>query len=471
MTDSVTSVNVVQCSRMTKELKNKRTKKPKHNLHIKKAWNVTVNMGYGHMRASYPLLDMSNGDGYIIANDYDGIPKEDRRIWKNSRKIYESLSRMKQLPVVGNQVFELLDRWQEIPSFYPRRDLSKSTIQVNQFYKLFKKGFCKHLIESLEPAGIPMINTFFIPALAADFFGYKHDIYAIITDTDFSRAWVPQDPRKTRIKYFAPTKRAEERLKLYGVPAKNIFMTGFPLPSENVGLEHENIKPALGARLVNLDTEGNYMRFNNESVCDLLGGCLVKKPTHPLTLMFAVGGAGAQREMVGQMLGAFRTRLRQGKMKLILVAGSRKDVLNHFEKTIDRQALSRQVGKSIEIIYDEDRNKYFAEFNKALLTTDILWTKPSELSFYAGLGVPIIMAPPIGSQEEFNQNWLRNVGAGIPQRDPRYADQWLDDMLRSGWLARAAVNGYTNAPKRGAYRIKEIVAHHKQTMPVPIEPV
>lgn len=129
------------------------------------------------------------------------------------------------------------------------------------------------------------------------------------------------------------------------------------------------------------------------------------------------------------------------------------------------------MGKSIEIIYNEDRNKYFAEFNKALLKTDILWTKPSELSFYAGLGVPIIMAPPIGSQEEFNQNWLRNVGAGIPQRDPRYCDQWLDDILRSGWLARAAVNGYTNAPKRGAYRIKEIVAHRKQTMPVPIEPV
>lgn len=65
----------------------------------------------------------------------------------------------------------------------------------------------------------------------------------------------------------------------------------------------------------------------------------MKKPTHPLTLMFAVGGAGAQREMVGQMLGAFKTRLRQEKMKLVLVAGSRKDVFTHFEKTIDRQAL------------------------------------------------------------------------------------------------------------------------------------
>jgi len=436
-----------------------------------KAWNVTVNMGYGHMRASYPLLDMSNGENYIIANDYEGIPKDDHRIWKNSRKVYEALSRMKQIPVIGDEIFELLDRWQEIPAFYPRRDLSKPSIQVKEFYKLFSKGFCRHLIEMLEPAGLPMINTFFIPALAADFFGYPHDIYAIITDTDFSRAWVPLEPKKTKIKYFAPTKRAEERLKQYGVPAKNIFLTGFPLPQECVGMEYEHIKPALGARLINLDTAGNFMRHNEESVCDLLGGCLLKKSTHPLTIMFAVGGAGAQREMVGQMLGALKFRLRQGKMKLILVAGSRKDVHTHFMKTIDRTGLSRQIGKSIEIIFEPDRNDYFRKFNTALKTTDILWTKPSELSFYAGLGVPIIMAPPIGSQEEFNQNWLRNVGAGIPQRDPRYCDQWLDDILRSGWLARAAVNGFMNAPKRGAYRIKEIVAHRKQTMPEPVEPV
>ncbi len=446
-------------------------KKTKHKDHKSKAWNVTVNMGYGHMRASYPLLDMSNGEGYIIANDYPGIPKEDRRIWKNTRKLYETLSRMKQLPVVGDEIFELLDRWQEIPSFYPKRDLSASNIQVRQTYKLFKKGFCRHLVHKLEEDALPMVNTFFIPALAADFYGYKKDIYAIITDTDFSRSWVPLEPKKTKIKYFAPSKRAHERLKLYGVPERNIYMTGFPLPEENVGLKYENIKPALGGRLINLDPDGNFMRHYSESVHDLLGGSLKKKPVHPFTIMFAVGGAGAQREMVGQMLGALKTRLRQGKMKLILVAGSRKDVLTHFEKTIKRNGLDRQVGKGIEIIYEADRNDYFKKFNQALMKTDVLWTKPSELSFYVGLGVPIIMAPPIGSQEEFNENWLRNVGAGIPQRDPRFCDQWLDDLLRSGWLARAAVNGFTNAPKRGAYRIKEIVAHRKQVMPEPVEPV
>ncbi len=92
-----------------------------------------------------------------------------------------------------------------------------------------------------------------------------------------------------------------------------------------------------------------------------------------------------------------------------------------------------------------------------LRTTDTLWTKPSELSFYCGLGLPIVMAPPIGSQEVFNRMWLETVGAGTMQFDPRYADEWLFDWVRSGGLARFAWNGYIEAPTHGTYRIENIV--------------
>jgi len=106
---------------------------------------------------------------------------------------------------------------------------------------------------------------------------------------------------------------------------------------------------------------------------------------------------------------------------------------------------------------------YFALFNKVLLTTDILWTKPSELSFYAGLGLPIIMAPTIGSQEDFNRTWLHAVGAGMEQEDPRYTHQWLFDWLESGWLAQAAMEGFLDAPKHGTYHIEKIVFEGKRS--------
>lgn len=436
-----------------------------------KYWLVSVNMGYGHMRAAYPLLDKVFGP-YMIANDYEGIPSSDKKTWTRSRKLYEAFSRLNQVPLVGDDLFEIFDWWQEIPPFYPRRDLSKPNIAVRQMYSLFKDGFMQHLIEKLGDEDLPIISTFFMPALAADYFGYKKDIYCIITDTDFSRSWVALEPKKSKIKYFAPTRRAVERLKLYGVPNKNIILSGFPLPKENVGFKHEKIKPDLARRLINLDPEYNYRRSYETAVCKLLGKvCMKKRSGHPLTLMFAVGGAGAQRKMVRDILKGLQAKVKKKDMRLILVAGSRPDVMKYFEKAIESQGLKYYLNKSIYIIFEENRNKYFQQFNKALHTTDILWTKPSELSFYVALGIPIIMAPPIGSQEEFNENWLRNVGGGIPQRDPVHTGEWLDDMLESGWLARAAMNGFTNAPKRGAYRIEDLVAHKKRRLPEPIEPI
>ena len=96
-------------------------------------------------------------------------------------------------------------------------------------------------------------------------------------------------------------------------------------------------------------------------------------------------------------------------------------------------------------------------FRSVLRTTDILWTKPSELSFYAALGLPIVMSPPLGSQETFNRRWLLKIGAGIDQPESLRADRWLRDALDNGELAQAAWNGYEKAEKNGTYRIMDIL--------------
>lgn len=90
-------------------------------------------------------------------------------------------------------------------------------------------------------------------------------------------------------------------------------------------------------------------------------------------------------------------------------------------------------------------------------STDILWTKPSELSFYCGLGIPIIMSPPIGAQERYNAKWLMEIHAGIPQEDPRYAGEWLFDLLSEGRLAEAAWDGFLKARKYGTYKILDLL--------------
>ena len=108
-------------------------------------------------------------------------------------------------------------------------------------------------------------------------------------------------------------------------------------------------------------------------------------------------------------------------------------------------------------MYAKTKARAFEQFEETLEETDILWTKPSELSFYAGLGIPIIIASPIGSQEVQNRKWLLYVGAGLEQLSPRICYQWLSDLVRKGILAEAAMQGFVEIEKEGAKNIGKLI--------------
>jgi hypothetical protein len=438
---------------------------------FKQAYIVTVDMGYGHQRAVFPLKGIAARpigwkDARIItANNYLGIPEKDKKRWNESRKLYETISRMKHIPIIGDWIFSAMDYFQKIDSFYPERDLSKPTMQVRQIYKMIKKGWGKSLIEILNKNPLPMVNSFFATAFFAEEHDYKGEIYCICTDTDISRAWAPLNPFKTRIKYLAPNKRVKQRLLRYGIAEKNIFVTGFPLPKENIGGESLSIlKNRIGKRITNLDPNQIYQKKYQHTLEYYLGAKYCwQKSDHPLTLTFAVGGAGAQREIGAQIFQSLKKEIAKGRITLNLIAGTNKGVYNFYLNAIKPHKLFTQKKNSVNILYHPDKSLYFSAFNKILLKTDILWTKPSELSFYAGLGIPIIMAPTIGSQEEYNKAWLHSIGAGFEQEDPKYTNEWLFDWLESGWLAQAAMHGFLDAPRNGAYHIEDIVLRGKRS--------
>lgn len=431
-----------------------------HHRPAKRAWVVAVDMGYGHERAAYALRDLPGSDGYIIANNYPGIPREDRRMWHEGRSVYETISRLRPIPIVGRYIFEALDSLQRIAPFYPRRDLSQPTLQVKQTYTLIeKRGLGKDLIMKLKKhPDRPLISTFFIPSFAAEVFDYPNDIYTVICDADMSRAWVAKDPKRSRIKYFASNGRVVERLKLYGVPEKNIFHTGFPLPKELVGGPSATIlRDDMGIRLCNLDPNGFFREAYHRTLELNLGKnyCPLKS-RRPLTVTFCVGGAGAQKQLGVSVCRSLKRRIKRKEVIVNLVAGTRPEVGRYFREELRAMSLSTEIGKGVRVLMSESRPAYFREFSALLRTTDILWTKPSELSFYTGLGIPIIMAPAIGSQEDFNRLWLQQVGGGVAQVDPEHTDEWLFDWVASGGLARMAWNGYQEAPTHGTYRIEDV---------------
>jgi hypothetical protein len=279
----------------------------------------------------------------------------------------------------------------------------------------------------------------------------------VATDTDINRVWAPKDPKKDKVFYFSPTEEATTRLIEYGVPEKNIFFTGFPLPKENTGRNMEILRKDIGLRLPNLDPQKIFTSRYKETIRKMLGNDYKARSNHPLTLTFAIGGAGAQTEIVTAMLESLREKILQHKIRVNITVGTRLETEQYFKKKIVELKLTKEYGRYVNIYSALDKREYFRSFNNLLHTTDILWTKPSELSFYCALGLPIIIAPPLGSQEIFNKSWLTMIGSGIPQENPKYIHQWLFDWIDKGRLAEAAWEGCLEAPKYGTYNIEKVL--------------
>ena len=103
------------------------------------------------------------------------------------------------------------------------------------------------------------------------------------------------------------------------------------------------------------------------------------------------------------------------------------------------------------------KDEYFAQFNRLLHETDVLWTKPSELCFYPALGIPLVMSAPLGAHEERNLETVLRVGAGQRQEDPRAAGEWLTDWQKNGLLALNGFQGYFHMPRNGTENIKRLL--------------
>lgn len=419
-----------------------------------RAWVVTVDMGLGHQRATHPLMDIAEGGILAVGSTQASDPSEKKQ-WDRMRAMYEFLSRVRSTPIIGKPLFSMLDALQSIPSFYPIRDMSNPSFQVKLLDRMIERGLCRGMLQRIQEKPLPLVTSYFAPAIAAEKAGYRR-IYCIICDAEISRAWVPANPRQSRIQYFAPCGRAVMRLNLYGVPDERVFLTGFPFPKEVLGnRDLDVLRRDAAQRLFYLDPKERFWPLHGQNVIHFLGReCCKFRKSRRLTLTYAVGGAGAQKEYGWQMAKSLREKLKAGEMALNLVAGVRADVHEYFQN-VKKELLPDC--EHLRIVYSPSKDQYFEMFAQTIRHTDILWTKPSELSFYVGLGIPIIMSPPIGAQEQFNQKWLMEVQAAMPMEDPQYTDQWLFDLLNAGRLAECAWDGFLKARKFGTYKILEVL--------------
>ncbi len=419
---------------------------------------VAINMGYGHLRAAHALASYLQVP--LLEVDQPPLADEGEQArWSRLRHRYERLSQTSQIPVLGTPLRGVLDFITGIPRFYPSRDLSQPNISAWFLDREIRHGLGQPFVSYLQQHEGPMVSTFFAPAIIADRLGAS-DVYCVVTDSDVNRVWAPADSRHTRITYFAPSQRVRRRLRAYGVPAKQIIMTGFPLPHELLGgVELPALKSNLAQRIRRLDTQGVFRSEVRKEMSQLLGGLVdsedASRAAECPQLTFAVGGTGAQAGMADRFLPSLSRLLYEGKLRLCLVAGTRAEVAEKLQASVHRHGLESLLGEQITILAEDTIEAYFTAVNKALARTDLLWTKPSEMTFFGALGIPLICSAPVGTHERYNRRWVIQNGVGFSQQDVRYTAEWLQDWMKDGTLAAAAWSGFVRMPKHGLYQIAE----------------
>jgi hypothetical protein len=422
-----------------------------------RCWVVTADMGLGHQRAAHALGYLAH-DGVLTAGGPGTTDADEARFWRRLTWTYEFLSRARGVPLVGGVMFGILDRMLHIPPFYPLRDLSKPSLNNYLVDRLIGQGLGRALLDRLHSHWLPMISTFYAPALVADYARFA-PVYSVICDADLNRVWVASKAGRSRIQYLAPCGRVMRRLRQYGVPDERIFITGLPLPRGNIGGPGmETLRADLLGRLGRLDPQGRFASVFGSTVQEMLGERPQPAPAGTrVTVTFAVGGAGAQTEIGLQLAESLKPGILDGRFRLVLVAGVNPLVEQVFHGFVSRIGLGDALGDGLLIVREERKSDYFDRFDALMRETDILWTKPSELSFYSGLGIPIVMAPPLGSQEGKNMRWLMDKGAALPQYTPSLALEWLSDMMKDGVLAEKAFSGFAKNRKLGVYKIEEVL--------------
>ena len=411
---------------------------------------VAIDMGYGHLRAAAALADVLG----VPILELDRPPlagRAEQAVWAQVRIGYEAVSRASQLPGSGWAFRSLLDGVTAIPPLHPARDLSAPNAAVRLLDWLRGKGLGAGMCARLRESGAPLLTTFYSSAVIAASAGLP-GVHCVVTDADIHRIWVPRDPERAVVTYFAPSQRVVRRLRSYGVPAERIELTGFPLPGELLGGPDLPVaRSNLAARLVRLDPSGIFRASLRADIVRALGSLPASEAGRAPLITFAVGGAGAQGVLARSFLPGLAPAVRAGRLRLALVAGVRADVAEIFRSALREAELEE--GQGVDIVADPSVRGYLARMNRTLADTDVLWTKPSEMTFFAALGLPLVFAPPVGAHELQNRRWAANVGAGLCQGDPRYAGQWLEEWLADGTLAGAAWAGFTRLPNRGLYRI------------------
>ncbi len=394
---------------------------------VKKYLITSALMGFGHLRAAHNISSYSHAP--VVRVDRDpNVNAVDKFVWSGSQYLHSYASRGAE----GRG--GLLYKWFEGVMSIPEDHQAPSMAESNFIHLLKRLGVGKTFYRDLNGSSTPLLHTFYLPAMLSVYWKYSGKNFLLLCDTDFHRVWVPTDPTVGNLEYFVPILDSADTLMSYGVPPDRIHVTGFPLPPASTGGRD------LGTLISDFEVRRMRLRANSSV---------------PLTIMFPFSGAGAYANILADLVKTILDDLREGSLRLMVSCGNNEHALRNAENIFTNYGLDES--EFAEIMFDKDIFGSFDRFNRALKSVDLIITKPSEMVFYAGLGIPMAFLPPIGAHEAKNRRYLVENKCAVDMGAVSEFPLWLDEARRSGKLLEFAEMGYRNIPKTGTYEIDDIM--------------
>jgi hypothetical protein len=195
-------------------------------------------------------------------------------------------------------------------------------------------------------------------------------------------------------------------------------------------------------------------------------------------MLLTVGGAGAQREIFGQIISSLLPEIKAGKVALYINVGDHREVWDglvddvvgldgalvttHFEDWEETKAFAEQaLAGAVTGIHAFCHSDIFAAVyatNLLMRSADILVTKPSELAFYP---IPKLFIKRIGGHEAWGAIRGAELGDGTFECDTwPLVSQALQLLLRENdllpMMSQAIVRNKAAGHYDGAYKVVEL---------------
>lgn len=393
----------------------------------------TIRMGFGHWRIAIALASAAHSMGvraYLLdLMSFSGTPIE--KSIKFLEGLYNSLSRFSQKSRIFNTLI-----WEPITSGMNAR--LDSAIQNREVSKLFKAAFEK------MPKEIPVVAAHPWVGWSAVLCGMKK-VISMIPDNLPLAFWLVEGSVHT---VQSPSAYMGYRTLLHmekGAPILNC------LPQEEI-----------------VQT-GHYVDY--EILAAIKSDCemrLEREKNHEARrLLLTMGGAGAQAAKFGEIANYCKAYIEQEKVCLLINMGDHEGRWNELRRELEKMSIPYQMHtdwkKTQAFAEDAKKSKltgvhvflhsdfYAAVYCTNLLmhVSDVMITKPSELSFYP---IPKLFIQRVGRHEAWGAIRSSEIGGGTKEADnPQILRRILKTLIEEDDLLKLYIKNILDNDKIKIY--------------------